>query len=62
MRVYQYHAGDDAKLLIKFCWPNTTVSMSNNLMAPHSLCYNKKTKQITILILKGSRNLSDKKL
>ena len=24
MRVYQKHAGDDAKLLIKFHWPNQT--------------------------------------
>jgi len=31
-------------------------------MAPHSLCCNKKTKQGSILILKGSRDLSDKKL
>ena len=24
MRVFQRHAGDDAKLLIKFHWPNST--------------------------------------
>ena len=31
MRVYQKHAGDDAKLLIKFHWPNT----QNMLEATH---------------------------
>jgi len=36
--------------------------MSNTLMAPHKLLYNKKTKQTSTLILKGSRDPSDKKL
>ena len=32
MRVYQKHAGDDAKLLIKFHWPNKDLKLFTEFM------------------------------